>query len=105
MKGSLSSAQHPCWKRDWRGRGRLWITNTAPAEPAGWEGRARGIRGVAPGKANSADPSHLPGEEEECQGFFYKTNDVFNCFFHINGRNLTQQQILLNKMAVSADYF
>lgn len=38
-------------------------------------------------------------------GGFLKQNDVFNCFFHINGRNLTQQQILLNKMAVSADYF
>lgn len=66
LKGSLSSAP----RETWGGRGRLWKTSTAPAEPAGWEGQAHGIGGVEPGKANSADPSHQPGEEEECQGVF-----------------------------------
>lgn len=63
----LLSSTPALWKMDLE---RLWITSTAPAEPAGWEGWAWGIRGVVPGKANSADPSHLCGEEEECQGFF-----------------------------------
>lgn len=76
MKGSLSSAAH----RAGRGPGEAVGGCGSPTLPR--EGRARGIGGVAPGQANSADPSRLPGEEEECQGVvFFKQNHVFNCFF------------------------
>lgn len=76
-----------------------------PSEAGGVGGSGTGHHGAS----HLARPTLLTPlisvvSKRSVRGFF-KQNDVFNCFFHINGRNLTQQQILLNKMAVFADYF
>lgn len=60
-----------------RGHGRLWMTNAAPAELAGWEGH----QGCRAWQGQLCWPLSSAWWGRGVSGVFLKQNDVFNCFF------------------------